>query len=73
MDLLFFTFRNLEPSIGETVKATKLEIKTAKDKVTAISINRRPIKPLIKIRGKKTEIRTTVVAIIANATCFEPL
>ena len=41
--------------------------------VMAISKNNLPINPLIKIKGRKTETKTSVVAIIANATCLEPL
>ena len=46
---------------------------TAKDNVTAISINNLPINPLIKTSGKNTDTSTTVVAIIAKATCLDPL
>ena len=71
-DLLFLTFKYFEPIIGDNERATKLDIQTAKDKVTAISRNNLPIKPLMKTNGKNTDTKTTVVAIIGNATCFEP-
>ena len=65
-------FKNFDPIIGDKLKATKLEIMTANERVKAISENSLPIKPLINTRGKNTDTKTTVVAMIANATCFDP-
>ncbi len=59
--------------MGDRLSATKVDIHTAKDSVTAISINNLPINPLIKTSGKNTATRTTVVAKIAKATCLDPL
>ncbi len=39
--------------MGDKLRATKLDIITAKDMVTAISKNNLPINPLINTRGKK--------------------
>ena len=44
-----------------------------KDKAIAVSLNKVPDIPLIKIKGKNTAIRIKVVAIIANVICLEPL
>ncbi len=44
-----------------------------KHNVKASSEKILPTKPLIKIRGINTAIKTIVVAIIAKATCLDPL
>ena len=64
--------RNLLPSIGERVSATKEETTIAKVKEIAVSLNNVPDIPLINIKGKKTAIKTSVVEIIAKVTLFEP-
>ena len=65
--------KNLLPSIGERVKATKEETTIAKDKVIAVSLNNVPAIPSMKIRGKNTATKIRVVAIIAKVICLEPL
>ena len=71
----FFVFldKNLLPSIGDKVSATNEDTTIEKDKAIAVSLNKVPAIPSIKISGKKTAIRIKVVAIIANVICFEPL
>ena len=64
--------RNLLPSIGERVKATKEDITMAKVKEIAVSLNNVPDIPFMKISGKKTATKTNVVEIIAKVTLFEP-
>ena len=39
----------------------------------AVSLNKVPDIPLIKINGMKTASKIRVVAIIAKVICFEPL
>ena len=75
MILVFFVFllRNLLPSIGERVRATKEDITIAKVKAIAVSLNKVPDIPSIKIRGKKTATKTSVVEMIAKVTLFDPL
>ena len=46
---------------------------TAEAKVIAVCVNSTPEIPFMNMRGTKTAISTTVVAIIAKATCFAPL
>ena len=43
--------KNLLPSIGERVSATNEDTTIAKDKVIAVSLNKTPEMPLIKIKG----------------------
>ena len=68
-----FLFKNLLASIGERVKATKEDTIIANDSVIAVSLNKVPAIPSIKISGKKTAIKIKVVAMIANVICLEPL
>ena len=68
-----FLFKNLLPSIGERVKATKEETTIAKVKEIAVSLNSVPDIPSIKIKGKKTATRTNVVEMIAKVILLEPL
>ena len=68
-----FLFKNLLPSIGDNVKATKEETTIEKDRAIAVSLNKVPEIPFIKIRGKKTATKIKVVAIIAKVICFDPL
>ena len=44
-----------------------------KDRAIAVSLNKVPDIPLIKINGIKTASKIKVVAIIAKVICFEPL
>ena len=44
-----------------------------KDSAIAVSLNRVPDIPSIKISGRKTATNIKVVAIIAKEICFEPL
>ena len=46
---------------------------TAQAKVTAVWVNKIPEIPLINTSGTKTATKTTVVAMMANETCFAPL
>ena len=65
--------RNLLPSIGESVNATNDETTIEKDKAIAVSLNKVPDIPLIKINGMKTASKIKVVAIIAKVICLDPL
>jgi len=58
---------------GHTVHATNDETTIAKDNAIAVSLNKVPAMPSIKINGKKTAIKINVVAIIAKLICLEPL
>ena len=51
-----FRLKNLLPSIGDKVNATKDETTIAKVKEIAVSLNNVPEIPSIKISGKKTAI-----------------
>ena len=44
-----------------------------KDRAIAVSLNKVPEIPFIKINGIKTASKIKVVAIIAKVICFEPL
>ena len=44
-----------------------------KDKAIAVSLNKVPAIPSIKINGRNTATRINVVAMIAKVICFEPL
>ena len=44
-----------------------------KDSAIAVSLNKVPEIPSIKIKGRKTAIKISVVAIIAKEICLEPL
>ena len=68
-----FLFKNLLPSIGESVNATNDETTIEKDKAIAVSLNKVPDIPLIKINGMKTASKIKVVAIIAKVICLDPL
>ena len=61
------------PNIGESVRATNDETTIANDSAIAVSLNKVPAMPSIKIKGKNTATKIRVVAIIANVICFEPL
>jgi hypothetical protein len=71
--LLDFFFKNLLASIGDKVNATNEETTIEKDRAIAVSLNKVPDIPLIKINGIKTASKIKVVAIIAKVICFEPL
>ena len=43
------------------------------DNAIAVSLNKVPEIPSIKIKGRNTAIKINVVAIIANEICLEPL
>ena len=45
----------------------------AKVKEIAVSLNKVPDIPFIKIKGKKTATKTSVVEMIAKVTLFDPL
>ena len=55
------------------MRATKEDTTMAKVKAIAVSLNRVPDIPSIKIRGKKTATKTSVVEMIAKVTLFDPL
>ena len=59
-------------SIGERVKATKEDTTIAKVKEIAVSLNKVPDIPSMKIYGKKTATKTSVVEMIAKVTLFDP-
>ena len=73
MDFFAVLLRNLLPSIGERVRATKEDTTIAKVKEIAVSLNNVPDIPSIKIKGRKTATKTSVVEIIAKVTLFDPL
>ena len=66
-------FRNLLPNIGDKVSATKDDTTIEKDKAIAVSLNKVPAIPSMKINGINTAISIKVVAIIAKVICLEPL
>ena len=68
--LFVFFVKNLLPSIGDNVKATNEETTIEKERAIAVSLNKVPDIPSIKIRGKKTAIKIKVVAIIAKCDLF---
>tara|TARA_Y100000758_G_scaffold284990_1_gene234796 strand:+ start:548 stop:727 length:180 start_codon:yes stop_codon:yes gene_type:complete len=59
--------------MGDKVSATKDETTIAKDSAIAVSLNKVPDIPSMKIKGRKTATKIKVVAIIANVICFDPL
>ena len=65
-----FLSKNLLPSIGDRVRATNDETTIAKDNAIAVSLNKVPAIPSIKISGKKTASKINVVAIIAKVICL---
>ena len=65
--------KNLLPSIGERVNATNDETTIENVNAIAVSLNRVPEIPSIKINGRKTATRINVVATIAKEICLEPL
>ena len=71
--LVTFLFKNLLPSIGDKVNATKEETTIEKDKAIAVSLNNVPEIPSMKINGKNTAIKINVVAMIAKVICLDPL
>ena len=68
-----FLRKNLLASIGDNVNATNDDTTIEKDKAIAVSLNKVPEIPSIKINGKKTATKIRVVAIIAKEICLEPL
>ena len=60
-------------SIGDKVKATNDDTTIEKDKAIAVSLNKVPDIPLIKINGIKTASKIKVVATIAKVICLDPL
>ena len=60
-------------SIGDNVRATNDETTIENDKAIAVSLNKVPEIPSIKISGKKTATKINVVAIIAKEICLDPL
>ena len=68
-----FFCRNLLASIGDSVKATNEDTTIENDNAIAVSLNKVPEIPSIKIKGKKTATKMSVVAIIANEICLDPL
>ena len=68
-----FLFKNLLPSIGDSVNATKDETTIANERAIAVSLNKVPAIPSININGKNTATKISVVAIMANVICFDPL
>ena len=68
-----FLFKNLLASIGDSVRATNEDTTIEKDNAIAVSLNKVPEIPSIKINGKKTATKIKVVAIIAKVICLEPL
>ena len=65
--------KNLLPSIGDSVNATKDETTIANDKAIAVSLNNVPAIPSMNMSGKNTATNINVVAIIAKVICFDPL
>ena len=61
-----FLLRNLLASIGDNVSATKEDITIEKDSAIAVSLNKVPEIPSIKINGRKTATKINVVATIAK-------
>ena len=68
-----FLFKNLLASIGDSVNATKDEITIENDNAIAVSLNNVPEIPSINISGRNTATKISVVAIIANDICLDPL
>ena len=68
-----FLIKNLLPNIGDKVKATNEDTIIEKDNAIAVSLNRVPAIPSIKIRGRNTATKIKVVAMIAKLICFDPL
>ena len=68
-----FLYKNLLASIGDNVNATKEDTTIEKDKAIAVSLNKVPEIPSIKIKGRKTATKINVVAMIAKEICLEPL
>ena len=73
MKRFIFLFKNLLASIGDKVNATKEDTTIEKDNAIAVSLNRVPAIPSIKIKGRKTATKIKVVAMIAKLICFDPL
>ena len=66
-------FKNLLASIGDKVNATKDDTTIENDNAIAVSLNNVPEIPSIKISGRKTATKISVVAMIANEICLDPL
>ena len=66
-------YKNLLASIGDSVNATKEDTTIENDNAIAVSLNKVPEIPSIKINGKKTATKINVVAIIAKEICLDPL
>ena len=71
--MIYIYIRNLLASIGESVNATNEETTIEKDNAIAVSLNKVPEIPSIKINGKNTATKINVVAIIAKEICLDPL
>ena len=73
--MIFFDdfFVEIYASIGDSVKATNEDTTIENDNAIAVSLNKVPEIPSIKIKGKKTATKMSVVAIIANEICLDPL
>ena len=61
-----------EHIIGVSVSATRPDTATAAATVSANSVNRRPVLPVMKPSGANTAARVSDIAITANAISFEP-
>tara|TARA_B000000532_G_scaffold211166_1_gene180703 strand:- start:2 stop:181 length:180 start_codon:yes stop_codon:yes gene_type:complete len=59
--------------MGDKVRATNDETTIENDNAIAVSLNSVPEIPSIKINGKNTATRISVVAMIANEICLDPL
>ena len=59
--------------MGDKVNATKEDTTIENDNAIAVSLNKVPEIPSIKINGRKTATKIKVVAIIAKEICLEPL
>ena len=71
LDLLLF--KNLLANIGDKVNATKDDTTIENDNAIAVSLNRVQEIHSIKISGRKTATNISVVAMIANEICLDPL
>ena len=63
---------SFEQSIGVRVSATMLENITANDRTTPNSMNSLPVFPSINESGRKTLIKTIVVAMTTKVICLAP-
>ena len=65
-------FKNLLASIGDKVSATNDDTTIEKDNAIAVSLNNVPEIPSIKISGRNTATKISVVATIANEISLDP-